>query len=140
MRSAIKQLNAIEMEDLISSEIAPKLNTIDARRFDAARRVTQMAWAGFIGKKLVCMYGLIPPTLLSNNAWLWLHTTDEIKGNEFIFVRQSQRAVEAMLNVYPALIGNCRVGAEGSIRWVKWLGGKFGEPEDGFIPFEIRRE
>lgn len=139
MKSAIRKLDASEMQDLISSEIAPKLNEVDARKFEAVRRVTQMAWAGYIGKKFVCVYGLIPPTLLSDNAWLWLHTTDEIKGNEFIFVRQSQRAVEAMLKVYPALIGNCEVGAEHSIRWVKWLGGKFGEPVDGLTPFVIRR-
>jgi hypothetical protein len=43
-----------------------------------------------------------------------------------------------MLQRYPTIVGNCIVGEYKSIRWLKWLGAKFGRPEGNKVPFVIR--
>src|SRR5215467_288715 len=77
-------------------------------------------WAGLIDGRLACLWGLIPPTLLSNQAYLWLYTTDVIKE-------------------HTSICGHAIAGADKSIKWLRWLGAKFGEPQGKGIPFRITR-
>src|SRR5262244_1427415 len=97
-------------------------------------------WTGLVDGKIACMWGVAPPTLLSNRAYLWLFTTDLVKDHQFLLVRHSQVAMEKILQDYEVVKGHCLVGEARSIRWIKWLGGKFGEPEGLVLPFEIRRQ
>src|SRR5262245_11793845 len=97
-------------------------------------------WTGYVDNQPACCWGLIPPTLMSDQAYLWLIVKEElVKDNQFIFVRQSQRWIERMLEQYPLIVGHCQLKAAASIRWMKWLGAKFGEPIEGNrVPFTIR--
>ena len=95
-------------------------------------------WGGFWNGETLCIFGLIPPTLLSEQAYLWLHTTEAASEHEFVLVRRSQIEVRKMLEEHPRIIGHCEVGAERSIRWLRWLGAVFGEPQGKLIPFVIR--
>lgn len=97
-------------------------------------------YTGMVNGKLLCLWGLVPPTLISDRAYLWLHTTPEIEGHEFLLVRKSQIEVGKMLEHYPTIIGHCLVDAERSIRWLKWLGARFGESDGKLIPFTIRKK
>ena len=94
-------------------------------------------WVGIIDEKLVCCWGLIPPSFLSDTAYLWLYTIDGFDEHIFIFIRKSQRAVEEILKAYPVIVGHCVVGHDKSIRWLRWLGAKFGEPQGQLLPFRI---
>ena len=94
-------------------------------------------WAGFVDGELVCFWGLVPPSLLADEAYLWLYTTPALEGKEFYFIRQSQLAVEAMLNEYSHIVGHTVTNNAKAIRWLKWLGAKFGEPNGTLIPFTI---
>lgn len=96
-------------------------------------------WVGMKDSELVCVWGLAPASLLSNQAYLWLYTLPALKGNEFLFVRHSQRAVEQMLERYSMIVGHTTAETEQVVRWLRWLGAKFGEPEGKFIPFTITR-
>jgi len=96
-------------------------------------------WVGTIDERLACIWGLIPPTILSNQAYLWLYTTDVIEEHQFVLVRHSQLVMETMLEQYSSICGHAVVGNDKAIRWLKWLGAKFGEPYGGGIPFRIRR-
>jgi hypothetical protein len=96
-------------------------------------------WVGLIDDRLACIWGLIPPTLMSNQAYLWLYTTDVIKEHQFILVRHSQLVMEEILKEYPSVCGHAIIGNHKAIRWLKWLGAKFGEPQGKGIPFRIRR-
>jgi len=101
--------------------------------------LSTMMWAGLIDRRLACLWGLIPPTLLSNQAYLWLYTTDVIKEHQFVLVRHSQLVMEEILKQYPTVYGHAIIGSDKSIRWLKWLGAKFGEPHGKGIPFRITR-
>jgi len=95
-------------------------------------------WAGFIDGELVCFWGLMPPSLLSDKAYLWLYTTPALEGNEFYFIRKSQIAVKLALEEYAEIIGH--VTNVKAIRWIKWVGGEFSDLEGPVIPFRIRRK
>ena len=95
---------------------------------------------GMLDDEVACVWGLIPPTLLSDRAYLWLLTTDIVTEHKFLFVRYSQRYVEEMLKQYPVLYGEAEINNEPAKRWLKWLGARFGEPNGRFIPFEIKRK
>lgn len=111
----------------------------DMEKFMFCAEATRDYWIGMKDDELVCVWGLIPPTLLSSRAYLWLYTTPALEGNEFVFVRHSQRAVQEMLRQYPIIRGHATIGAERSLRWLRWLGARFFEPDKGLLPFEIRK-
>ena len=106
---------------------------------DYCLQLSMFMWVGLIDDKLACIWGLIPPTLMSNQAYLWLYTTNVITGHEFVLVRHSQLVMEEMLQEYPTICGHAIAGADKSIRWLKWLGARFGEPQGKGIPFRITR-
>lgn len=96
------------------------------------------AWMGYVDHEPVCLWGLIPPTILSEQAYLWLLTTHKLEAHQFLFVRHSQVMIQKMLAIYPTIVGDTSRDNASAIRWIKWLGGKFGEPQGKMLPFMIR--
>lgn len=108
-------------------------------RFLAGKAAT--LWEGKIDGKTVCVWGMVPPTIMSDQAYIWLYTNDElVREHQFVFVRRSQRMIEQMLEEYPRIVGHCLVDSPRSIRWLKWLGATFGPPSGMLVPFEIRKK
>jgi hypothetical protein len=116
-----------------------ELDDVGQKTMDFCLLMSTVIWAGFINNRLACIWGVIPPTLMSSQAYLWLYTTDVIKGHEFILVRHSQLVIDQILEEYPSIVGHALMGADKSIRWLKWLGAKFGDPQGTGIPFRITR-
>jgi hypothetical protein len=96
-------------------------------------------WVGLIDGELACIWGLVPPSFMSNQAYLWLYTTNLIKEHQFILVRHSQVVMEGILEEYPTIVGHATVGDKKAIRWLKWLGAEFGYPQGTGLPFRIKR-
>lgn len=138
MSAYVEAISRTEAARLISETEWFKLEENDAVKFRAWLRASPKLWVGAIEDRLVCLWGILAPTLLSETAYLWLHTTDALKGNEFVFVRQSQRVIAEMRSQYPRIVGHCVVGEEQSIRWLKFLGARFLEPDGRLVPFEIK--
>lgn len=97
-------------------------------------------WAGLLNEEIACVWGLIPPTLLSEQAYIWLYVTPLVENHEFIFVRNSQIAIAQALKKYPNIYGHTEIGNDRAIRWLKWLGATFGEPKGKAVPFVIRKQ
>ena len=126
------------MEDLISKGIWGSIEDKASKNLDRWLRNTTAMWVGYIDQDVICVFGVVPPTLLSDRAYLWLWATDKVVGNEFIFVRKSQMVVKELLKRFHKLYGVCEASAERSQRWVKWLGGEFGKSNlDGYVSFVI---
>ena len=136
----IQPLSPKQLSNLISDKIAPTMSEDGLAKFRRSIAFTTVMWGGAVGGELKCLWGLIPPTLLSDEAYLWLHVIEPIGEHEFVFVRYSQQAIEEALKLFPRIIGHCEIGADRSIRWIKWLGGVFGDHEDRLVPFTIVRK
>jgi hypothetical protein len=95
-------------------------------------------WVGTWAGELVCVWGLIPPTLLSDSAYLWLFCTEKLEEHKFLFIRWSQLEMGEMLRLYPRIIGVTDPQNERAVRWLRWLGAEFGELNGKLLPFRIR--
>src|SRR5262245_20249668 len=132
----IEQINAVEAQRLVRGL---EFNQAEEKTMDFCLLMSTFMWAGFIDNKLTCIWGVIPPTLMSDQAYLWLYTTDVIKEHQFTLVRHSQLVMQEILDQYPSVVGHAAIGANKSIRWLKWLGARFGSPQGTQVPFRISR-
>ncbi len=103
-------------------------------------RRSPIVWESSINGEGACIWGMIPPTLLSDRAYIWLYTTEVADQHTFILVRYSRLMLDEMQKEYPILFGFCKVSDPRAIRWLKWLGAEFGHSENRKIPFEIRKK
>lgn len=103
-------------------------------------RISAISWMGLVDEKIGCIWGLVPPSLMSDQAYIWLFTSKIAEEHQFLLVRYSQLMIEDMLKEFPTIVGHCRVDTPRSIRWLRWLGAKFGEPKGKGIPFVIRKK
>jgi hypothetical protein len=94
---------------------------------------------GLVDDEVACVWGLIPPTLLSNTAYLWLLTTDIISENKFLFIRHSQRYIEKALEVWPIIVGDVLASNGPARKWLGWLGAEFSPEINGYLKFVIRK-
>ena len=97
-------------------------------------------WVGRYEGRVACVLGLVPPSLMSDQAYLWLVSTEIISEHKFLMARYSRIFVEKMLKKYNTIVGCCKVNQDLSIRWLKWLGAEFSAPMGENVPFVIRRK
>lgn len=131
-------MSAVSIQPTFAFDSSLSLSEIGVLQF--CQSISAEVWSGYVDGKLICCWGLIPPTLLSNQAYLWMHSTPAVRDHSFILVRHSQRIIEQVLNRYEKIIGDCRVEADDSIRWLKWLGAEFADSDGPYLSFVIRRK
>ncbi len=134
----IQSVTANEAYDLIYTDHLAMLSSVDQETMQRAMMNSTQLWIGSQDGKILCVWGLIPPTMLSDRAYMWLRTTEHMQEHVFLFVRHSQRATAELLKHYPIIVGHCLASNRKAIRWLKWLGAEFGFPQGEFIPFEIK--
>lgn len=139
MIAVIQRIPRDEAEALISSTIRGNLKDNEIEIYNRCIRRTAPIYIGIIHGEIVCMYGLMVESLMSGQGYLWLYTTDALAGNEFVFIRQSQIGIEKMLAECSEIHGHTKISERQSMRWLKFLGAKFDEPEQGLAHFVIRR-
>lgn len=115
------------------------LDPSESKTMDRCLKLSSTVFVGKIHGDVVCSWGLIPPTVLSEQAYLWMYTTPQLEEHKFLFVRHSQRVIEDMLGEYERIVGHVVMGNDLAFRWLRWLGAKFGAPENKLIPFRIDR-
>lgn len=129
--------SAAYARDLINMMNGGVMDGDKLRSLEAMTGVGSDLWIGLFDDVPVCAWGLVPPSLISDRAYLWLYVTEAVEENKFIFVRYSQRVMEDLRKLYPTIYGVCEVGNARAIRWMHWLGAEFGYPTDAVIPFMI---
>lgn len=138
MTAAIARLEGAEAWDLIFPAHLAKLPKVEQEIMHRAMSTSSRVWVGYDGEKILAYWGVQPPSLLSDRAYLWLQTTEHLREHVFVFIRYSQRAVASMLQEYSILYGHTVVSNTHAIRWLRWLGAEFGPEYRGCVPFEIR--
>lgn len=138
MTASILKVTTDEAWDLIFFDHLSMLSTVDQETMNRALRNSSHIWLGLDEDKIVALWGLIPPTILSDCAYLWLFTTKHLTKHEFKFIRHSQRAVQEMLEKYPLIVGNTLRENRQAIRWLKWLGAEFIPSDNPVLYFEIK--
>lgn len=137
MTATIGLFDAKTVEE-VEALLRQRMSCADAETMLRALRRSANIWIGRVDGAVACIWGLIPPCLISNQAYLWLYTTELVESHTFVFVRASQRMVEEMLKEYPTLVGHVHVDNPRAAKWLRWLGASFQEPDGKRIPFQIR--
>lgn len=140
MMPYIQRISGPELYSLISTEILDKLSETGQQIMNRSLQNSSVVWMWTDEGKIHGFWGLIPPSLLSDRAYIWLYTLPSMVEHQFYFVRHSQLMVKELLKEFPIIVGHCAASAEKSQRWLHWLGARFGQPENNLIPFEIRAE
>lgn len=140
MTATVSRVPRDQISELICGLDGGKLSQSEIEIFQRFVAVSTMVWAADLDGELLGVWGLIPPTLLSDQAYLWLHTTEAVQEHEFVVVRRSQIELKKMLEIYPRIVGQCLIGETRSIRWLRWLGAEFGDHDGRLVPFVIERK
>ncbi len=138
MTAIILRVGCAEAYDLLYPDHLAMLPVLEQESMHRAIMNSTRLWLGQDEGRVLAVWGLIPPTLMSDTAYLWLYTTKHLHQHSLILVRHSQRLVQSMLDDYPTIVGHGQVGARRSLRWLRWLGAEFGEPQGQFLPFTIK--
>lgn len=101
------------------------------------------AFAGLADGKLVCLFGVVPVSLIGVTGIPWLLGSDDVCAYSRQFLRRNRVYVREMLAEFPVLtnVVDARNGV--SIRWLRWLGFMMGAPTPmgvrglPFIPFRM---
>lgn len=114
----------------------------NAEALKECMKLSTNVWKGVIDGEIASVWGVITPTFLSNQCYLWLTTTDIADKHQFVLVRYSQLVVQNLLTTYERIVGHVMIDQPRSKKWLKWLGAEFNPAEsDGKkMPFVIRRK
>ena len=101
------------------------------------------AWAGLANGELVCLFGVVPMTLVGVTGIPWLLGSESVTRYGRPFLRRNRIWLREMLREFPVLRNVVDARNAVSIRWLAWLGFTFGTPQPmgvrglPFIPFEM---
>ena len=135
MKVEIINLNHLDFRAIA---ILPFMSQVDWDRIGYCYDRSDERWIGTVDGEMACMWGLIPPSLMSDTAYLWLFHTDLVEEHKFSFVRHSQIQMQRMLKSYPIIVGDCQIDNPIGRRWLTWLGAKFESAEGALTPFKIK--
>ena len=138
MTAQLLRVSGDEAYSLVYAEHLAQLDAAEQMTLHLFMMNSLWVWIGWADDEVLCFMGLMPLTIFSDQAYLWLRTTPAMQEHVFTFIRHSQRLVAEMLQEFPLIIGHCEVSAARSIRWLRWLGAEFGAPEGQLVPFQIR--
>lgn len=137
MKACIRQVDRYEAVNMLAS-IDPFMPTSAMDKIIMFAMISSHLYFGWVDNDFVAMWGLIPPTLMSDTAYLWMHVTEKLKGHEFFLVRHSQCVIEEALKKYSIITGHTHSENLKAIRWLKWLGAEFDEGFNGILSFTIK--
>lgn len=106
-------------------------------------RSSDEVWIGKVDDKIACAFGIVAPSFISNEAYLWLIHTDLVEAHKFLFIRHSQLFIEGLLRDWSMIKGHVAVGNSSGRRWLEWLGAEFFPNlslDNNFVPFSIRKK
>jgi hypothetical protein len=88
---------------------------------------------GMYDGKVLAYIGLVPPSLLADQSYIWMYTTEVGEAHPLLLARYGRDVIETVLCKYRAVYGHCF--SPKSARWLKSLGAEF----DSETQFTIRR-
>lgn len=91
-------------------------------------RNSSHAWTGFINFEPVCMFGVMPVSLLSGSGTPWLIGTDALVAHQVTFLRRCRSQLARMQRCYEHLSNYVAAENTAAVRWLEWLGFTLQEP------------
>jgi hypothetical protein len=90
---------------------------------------SSLKYSLFFKDRIVAMFGVVPESLLSDHAQVWMLTSNEIDRMKIRFLKLSRKFIEFLRERYPVLQNFVDCRHERSIAWLEWLGAEVSPPE-----------
>jgi hypothetical protein len=131
----IERVSTFNLRNLLGHDCSQK--TLDAH-VDCLTRSTAI-WLGKADGVEACAIGVIPATIFSRKAYLWMISTKICEQHPLRFIRWSRKVIDEVLALYPDVIGLCSCNNLSGRQWLEWLGAKFDPTpvNDGHYGFKI---
>ena len=130
------------VENIISNVVARSrvadVPLATSKMLDYVQHSSQI-FIGRVDGVIACMWGIIRPSILSGEGYIWLLTTDLAEEHKFLLIRHSQLHIKRLLTSYSILIGDCAIEDVRAHKWLKFLGAKFDFPVGHTVPFRIEK-
>ncbi|KAB0670351.1 hypothetical protein F6V30_09365 [Oryzomonas sagensis] len=97
-----------------------------------------MAWTGLMADRPVCMFGVVPSSILGNVGRPWMVGTRHLDEHPFVFLRRCRGCVGQMRRRFDRLENWVDARNERAIRWLAWLGFEIGPAPEQLGPFGLR--
>lgn len=91
--------------------------------------VSKFTTVGCVGDDVCCIFGVTEKSLLTRHGIPWMLTTDKMELHKRILMEGSIDVVNEMKRHFNHLENYVYVENKRSVRWLKWLGFEFDEPE-----------
>ena len=95
-----------------------------------------MRYSVVINDKVEALFGVCPPTLLSDIAAVWFVATDEVEECPKSFAKISRQAVLGMAAHYRLLYNFVDADNHKSIQWLRWIGFDVADEPVPYGPFK----
>lgn len=140
--------DALEVADSMRTEDrreAAKLGMSAREAAEGSLKAGGEAWTAFYKGKAVCIFGVVPDSLLGPRANLWLLGSERLEKCKVSYFKTCKAAVRALLEKYPVLWNAVDPEYERAHKWLsrlgaRWSGRKEMSPGVWFDYFELRRE
>jgi len=90
MTVSVQPLIGTTISTLIDNFCGPALSTHDANIFDYCQSLGEV-YTGFVDDEFICCWGLIPPSFLSTQAYLWMWAPSRSSISSCSFVSRRYR-------------------------------------------------
>lgn len=146
MLSATKD-DARELAPLLRAEDRAEIDALSGR--DPAGLLVESVAASWEATTyradgaLICIGGVAPLSLIGRTGVPWLMGTDLVPVHRKAFMRHSREAMPRWLAHFPVLRNVVDARYAEAIRWLRWLGFRFGLPMSigvaglPFLPFQM---
>lgn len=121
-----------EIDELFAAHYPEKVLSIIHRCRDTSWEV----WSCWYGDNYLGMTGVIPNTILSNEATAWLLTTPEMKKHPAFLLRRTKAMIQRWHRNWSVLNNYIDARYEDSLRWARWVGFEVYPPAP-FGPFRL---
>src|SRR5882757_4275963 len=93
------------LSEIIVAEYGKVLSKREIEMLDHCQKLGEV-WVGYVDGHFVCCWGLIPPSFLSNQAYIWMWAHKNLP-HQLVFIRHSQIQVKKFLERYASITGHC---------------------------------
>lgn len=85
---------------------------------------SSVIWLGLADGVEAVATGLIPATVFSTEAYLWMIHTKLCEQHPIPFIRWSRKVIDEALDLFPSIVGLVHYDNASGQRWLEWLGAK----------------
>lgn len=102
-------------------------------------------WTALVNFQPVCIFGVVPESLLGASGVVWLIGTDEVVSRQVGFLRRCRPHLKRLQGMYSHLSNYVSAENIAAVEWLHWMGftihdpAPFGYDRQQFHHFEWRR-